>query len=278
MAHSGLTDIPGATFHVMNRGNRKCRIFEDDRDRKRFNRILVETLEQYTVELLAGAQMSTHFHAVVSTPLGNLSDFMERLEGRFARFSNWRHGRVGHLFQGPFKRVVIQSDLHLFTAAHYVFMNPVAGGYVSRPEEWKWCTYAATIGTAPLPSYVSVDWVRTLFPSSSLEASQAMLRHCMEDSQPLLSYVQAVEPTSEAAIRSFISDSRHLIDQPCPYRLLMRPALAELFPVKDGSQLAETIRVAHETHGYRLAEIASCMHLHRASISRIYRRSRRIDP
>src|SRR5689334_18457107 len=93
--------VKGGTYHVMNRGNRKAPIFEDERDRRRFLAILVEEMERYGVKLLAGNQMGNHFHAVVNTPHANLSDFMEQWECRFARYSNWRHHRVGHLFQGP---------------------------------------------------------------------------------------------------------------------------------------------------------------------------------
>ncbi len=72
--------------------------------------------------------MVNHFHLVVVTPHGNLSEFMEQLEGRFARYSNWRHGSVGHLFQGRFRDVVIEHDIHLLIALCYVFLNPVSAG------------------------------------------------------------------------------------------------------------------------------------------------------
>src|SRR5215210_9509441 len=105
--------ICGGTYHVMNRGNRKALIFEDDRARRRFLRILIEELTRYAVKLLGGCEMNNHFHCVVTTPHGNLADFMEQLESRFAKYSNWRYQRVGHLFQGPYRGVVIEHDVHL---------------------------------------------------------------------------------------------------------------------------------------------------------------------
>ena len=47
--------------------------------------------------------MLNHFHLVLTTLYGKLSEFMAQLEGRFARYSNWRHANVGHLFQGRFR-------------------------------------------------------------------------------------------------------------------------------------------------------------------------------
>src|SRR5436190_6854076 len=171
MARPPRWKIPGATYHVMNRGNRKAVIFEDNGDRRRFVRILIETLIEFGVQLLAGSLMGNHFHLIVLTPHGNVSEFMQQLEARFAEYSNWRYGRVGHVFQGRFEGVIIESDLHLFIGVWYVFMNPVKAGFVRRPEEWSWSTYAATAGMASVPDYLSVAWLETLFPASSLEES-----------------------------------------------------------------------------------------------------------
>src|SRR5690348_10750838 len=106
MAESDRWRIPGGVYHVMNRGNRQCPIFEDDRDRKRFLRLLIEAKKKFGVEILMGTQQRTHFHVGVCTPRGNLPEFMQDFEGRFAKYSNWRHGRAGHLFQGPYRRVL----------------------------------------------------------------------------------------------------------------------------------------------------------------------------
>jgi REP element-mobilizing transposase RayT len=272
-------NIAGATYHVMNRGNRKVPIYEDERDRKRFNRLLIQAKTKYHVDVLCGTQQVTHFHAIVTTPHANLSEFMQHWEGEYAKYSNWRHGRVGHLFQGPFRRVMIQNDLQLFTAAWYVFTNPVAGGMVRRPEQWKWSTYAATAGLAPLPEYLSIDWLETLLPAESLKASQELLRRCMAAPYPIGAYLDAVNPTCQAALRSYTFERLQSIPQPCSYRTLMRPSLDELFQQHQRPEArAEAIRVAHETHGYKLAEIARCLGVHRATASQIYCRKRRTAP
>ena len=116
----------------MNRGNRKAIIFEDNHDRKRFDRILVNALKDLGVELLCATEMTTHFHLGVQTPHGNISDFMQQLDGEFAQYSNRRHKRVGHVFQGRFKAVVIEDDIQLFTAIWYILANPCEGRLVSR--------------------------------------------------------------------------------------------------------------------------------------------------
>ena len=279
MARRQDCNIPGGTFHVMNRGNRKARIFEDDRDRKRFTRLFIEATERYHVETLIALQMGTHFHAVVTTPNGNLSEFMRQFEGDFARYSNWRHGRVGHLFQGPFRCVLIENDVHLFIAASYVFNNPVEAGYVGRPEDWKWSTFAATVGLGPVPAYLSIDWVESLFPAPSLAASQAQLRRCLADPQSQAAYLSDFDATSGAAIRCYITEGRAVLSQPSTYRALTRAPLEELFAAGQSKSARNTaIQLAHETHGYKLAEIARCLRMHPTALSKIYCSRRRTDP
>ena len=256
----------------MNRGNRKAPIFEDDRDRKRFLRILIETAAEYQVRVLVGVQMGNHFHLTVLTPHGNLSEFMQQLEGRFAQYSNWRYTRVGHLFQGRFTGVIIENDVHLFTAFWYIVTNPTEACLVSRPEDWKWSTYAATVGLGPVPQYLSIEWVEALFPAGSLEESQKLLRECMNDPQPVQAFLRAVEPTTAASVRSYIAERLRELPQPCSYRTLMRPPIEQLFlDGQDKGERTNAVALAHETHGYKLAEIARGTGLTYSNVSRMYR-------
>jgi putative transposase len=265
----------------MNRGNRKALIFEDDRDRRRFLHILLEEKERHHVKVLAGCLMGNHFHLVVVTPEGNLSGFMDLLQGRFARYSNWRHERTGHLFQGRFRDVFIEHDIHLLTALCYVFTNPGSAGLVRKLEEHKWSTYAASAGYAAPPSYLDLEWLEALFPAGSLEESQRQLRQVMSEAKPVAAYVGqdewSVSPDSiKRMIRSYVGGQSLLASVPGTYRAALRPTLEELFR-EGATDRAAAIHRAQVMHGYKLAEIARVLRLHPASVSRIlcsFRRSR----
>jgi putative transposase len=270
-------NIAGATYHVMNRGNRKACIFEDDRDCKRFLRILIEVSVEFTVDVLAGCLMINHFHLLVSTPSGNLSDFMQQLEGRFGQYSNWRHGRVGHVFGGRFRSPIIESDLHLLTAAGYIFRNPVVAGLVPRMEDWKWSTYAATAGLAPVPSYLSLKWLDALCPSATRRESQRKFREIMASEKPVDSYLQSATPAlgSEPfrrAVRSYIGETLYQSAVPRAYKGVFRPPLGELIP-RDlcREERALAIQRAHVVYGYRLAEIARSLAIHPSTAGRMMR-------
>ena len=271
--------ISGGTYHVMNRGNRKCVIFEDDRDRQRFSRLLIDTACEYEVEIAAETQMHTHFHIVVVTPHGNISAFMQAFEGQFAKYSNWRHHRVGHLFQGPFKCVVIENDIHLFTAIWYVFNNPIQSGLVERLEDWPWSTYAATAGFKPAPEYLSLSWMRTLFPAESFEVSQQLFRRCMEDNDPLAAYMLSVNPTLVEAVRSYVFDRLKQMKEPLSYRELFRPPLAQLFEIPHTTtNRNDAIVEARHVHGYRVGEIAHLLALDPSTVGKICRAHRKCFP
>ena len=263
----------------MNRGNRKAPIFEDDRARRRFLRILIEALGTYGVLLLGGCLMDNHFHLLLNTPHGNLSDFMERLEGRFANYSNWRYGRVGHLFQGRFRHVLIEDDIHLLTALCYVFFNPVSAGLVKTLEGYKWSTYAATVGLAPLPSYLSIEWLQALFPGDALEDAQRSFHTLMTEAKPVVAYLRQsdaayVDPDAlKRAIHSYTGEQLQLGMLPRVYRSVLRSSLTDLFP--DGLDVTargDAVYDAHVTHGYTLAEIARQLRVSPARASQIYRR------
>jgi hypothetical protein len=80
------------------------------------------------------------------------SQAMHHLNGSYARWFNRRHGYQGHLFQRRFHAAAIESDWHLLEACRYVVLNPVRAGLASRPSEWAWSSYRATVGTPPKAS------------------------------------------------------------------------------------------------------------------------------
>ena len=276
MAHQNRSIVPGGTYHVMNRGNRKQAIYVDERDRREFLRILIQEQAIHRIQTLALCLMRTHFHLALHTPLGNLSDFMEQLEGQFARYSNWRHKNVGHVFQGPYTDVQIDGNIHLLTALCYIFMNPVASSVAEELHRYRWSTYAATAGHRPLPSYLTVDWLESLFPESPLEDAQRRFRTLMLEGKPVHAYIAQdqlnVSPeVVKRVIRSYTGEKLQAATQPQLYRTALRPSFEELLTEHSGNRLY-VIRDARVLYGYSCGEIAEALDLHPASISRLFRK------
>lgn len=237
--------------------------------------ILREAAERYGVRVLAYSLMGSHFHLVITTPRGNISAFMRHVDGLFTQYSNWRHHRVGHVLQGPFKAVIIEDDLHLLTALAYVLVNPVAAGLVDSPSDWIWSSYRATVGLAPSDPMLSIDWLDRLFPADSRDESQARFAEFMRSARDYESYLQLSTPAVGSEpfrerIRTYIGDRLFESRVPRSYKAVFRPSLEELFG--NGVSKAERKRIierAHVVHGYRLSEIARSLGMHPGSVSRI---------
>jgi len=69
--------------------------------------------------------MGNHYHLLIETPDGNLSHGMRQLNGVFTQRFNQNHGRVGPVFQGRYKAIIVQKDVYLLELARYIVLNPV---------------------------------------------------------------------------------------------------------------------------------------------------------
>lgn len=84
-----------------------------DFDREKFLEILAASIEQYNVEVHAYVLMSNHLHIIVKTREANLQKFMQRFNTSYTVYYNRRHKRSGHLYQGRYKAILIESDSYL---------------------------------------------------------------------------------------------------------------------------------------------------------------------
>jgi hypothetical protein len=118
--------------------------------------------------------MPNHYHLVVETPNADLSLGMQHLNGAYAKAFNDQHGLDGHLFQGRFHAVVVESTWHLLELTRYLAVNPVTGGLCAHPADWPWGSYAAVIGGAPSSSFLAVEDLLRCFGPDPARARQAL--------------------------------------------------------------------------------------------------------
>ena len=127
------------------------------------------------------------------------------INGNYARRTNRRHGRVGHLFQNRFYCGKIASDAHLISAILYVVRNPVTAGLCEHAGLWPDSSYRATVGLERAPRWLVVDQVLSLF-GSSRESARAAFDRLVQSGQLLVSDKGLGEPLSDVdtatAVRS----------------------------------------------------------------------------
>lgn len=126
MARPLRVEFKNGWYHVTARGNNRQRIFLDDRDRRHFLELVGEMIERQANEVHAYVLMDDHYHLLVRTPEANLSAAIQWLNVAYSIWWNRRHQRCGHVFQGRFKAVVIESGKWVLACSLYVHLNPAA--------------------------------------------------------------------------------------------------------------------------------------------------------
>lgn len=262
----------GAIYHVMARGNRKQPIFADNRDRRRFLKIVAVALEKFGAECYAHSLMGNHFHKVLHTPRANLPSVMHHIDRLYSQYVNWRHHTTGRLLEAPYTAILIDDTVYLRNAIAYVLRNPVAAGLVSDAGDWPWSSYNATMGKAPA-NFVTLTWLPSLFPASCLDESRQMLaEHVRKEPDEYADLVRSVAEGPHAfkkRVREVIGLTLYRAALPRSYRALARPPLLEVFAGVKRAERRQAIVRAHVVHGYLLTEIANYLELHPTTISRI---------
>jgi REP element-mobilizing transposase RayT len=164
MARPLRLEFAGALYHVTSRGNARQRIYLDNEDRRIYLDLLGKEIEQQSWCCYAYCLMDNHYHLLIETREPNLVAGMRRLNGVYTQSFNRRHRRVGHLFQGRYKSIVVDKDVYLRELCRYIVLNPVRAKSVKTPQRWPWSSYRATRGEEPAPSWLAVGEVRALFP------------------------------------------------------------------------------------------------------------------
>jgi len=135
----------------------------NDADRTAFLDRLLIARNRFNWICHAYCLMENHYHLIIETPGGHLSRGMQYLNGSYTQWFNSRHGKVGHLFQGRFKSILIEKESYLLEVCRYVVLNPVRAGIISSPYEWRWSSYRATIGMDKPHPCLSITWILEQF-------------------------------------------------------------------------------------------------------------------
>lgn len=166
MARPLRIQFEGAFYHVMSRGNKRENIFFERQDYRSFLNTLEQACERFDWVVHAYCLMSNHYHILLETPQGNLSKGMQFLNGVFTQRINRKYDRCGHLFQGRFTGILVDTHNYYKVLLRYVLQNPVAANIVKHPREYYWSSYNATMGRYEAPEWLAVHEVLAHFGSS----------------------------------------------------------------------------------------------------------------
>ena len=272
MARPLRLEFEGALYHITSRGNEKRDVFLE---------ILAEVNRRYNWLCHAYCLMNNHYHLLIETPEGNLSRGMRQLNGVYTQRFNKKHQRIGHLFQGRYKAILIDKESHLLEVARYIVLNPVRAGMVDKPHEWRWSSFRATaFHKRPLP-YLTVDWILDQFSQDRKTARREYIKFVMAGIGRVSIWEELkgqVLLGREEFIERFLPLLRGKEGQkevPRQQRYLKRPGLGEIFlGVEDKKERDEKIIDAVYRYGYNQSEVAKHLGVHYSTISKILKNSR----
>ncbi len=275
MARPLRIEYCGAVYHLTARGNRRDDIYLDDNDRILFLETLGNVVVQFHWRCHAYCLMDNHYHLLIETPEANLARGMRQLNGVYTQRLNRRHGRVGHVFQGRYKAIVVERDSYLLELARYVVLNPVRARMTRAAGEWRWSSYRATAGEAKAPAWLATDWLLSQFGGRQAKATyrRFVAEGAAATASPLAEGLAAavrggVALGGEEFLAGLADEAGGAsAETPARQRRLARPTLAALRRDGDGARL--WMAIAHRQYGYTLAEIAVEAGLHYSYISRI---------
>ena len=271
MARPLRIEYPGAVYHITSHGNAQEKVYLDDADREAFLEILGQVVERFNWLCHTYCLMTNHYHLLVETVDPTLSRGMRQLNGVYTQAFNRKHQRVGHVFQGRFKAILVEKEAHLLELSRYVVLNPVRAGLVRAAKDWQWSSYRATAGLTDPAPFLTTDWILSQFGEDKVKAQKLYRR--------FVSQGRGVSPWEELKGQIYLGSDDFIknLPQPCErlkeipriQRLTTRSSLAELFASHERD---EAILKAYREHGYTMREIADYLGVHYATISRRIRK------
>jgi putative transposase len=137
----------GGYYHVYNRGNNHQDVFFERENYLFFLRQMRKYLTANVLDIIAYCLMPNHYHLLISITTEGFPDLMQPFLLSYTKAINERYHRVGSLFQGRFKAILVDNEAHLLQLSRYIHLNPVVDRLVKRPDDWEFSSYREFIGS-----------------------------------------------------------------------------------------------------------------------------------
>lgn len=289
MARPLRLEYPGAFYHVTSRGNEKKAIFMSNRDRGKFLSYLESASNRYGAVVHAYCLIDNHYHLLLETPRGNLSQILHHINGAYTAYFNTRMKRSGHLFQGRYKGLLVEKDPYSQELSRYIHLNPVRARLVERPSAYRWSSYRSYVGQEEKPLWLRTESILGYFgekKSSAQRNYQKFVEGTIEDStedpfrevyaSTVLGSSEFVEWVKRKLIPPGISDSRNV---PALRQLVEKPSLERIEGIVEsvmgrGDSFFKKfcICVSHQYGGFSLKEIGRYYGMRDSAVSQSSRR------
>lgn len=174
-------DFAPGLHHIWVNATSNWAYFVDDRDRRAWIQLIEQVADDYAWSVPAFCQMTSHVHAIVDVPDNSLPHGMQYVNREYSKRFNARHDRAGHFVRRRYGSRRVTDGRDLLGAYAYVVLNPVKEGMCPRAEDWRWSSYATTLGLTEDFAFVDAPIV-----IAELDGSVDALRALVAARAPLL--------------------------------------------------------------------------------------------
>jgi hypothetical protein len=221
--------------------------------------------------------MSNHYHLLVETPDANLSKGMRQLNGTFTQAINRKHQRVGHLFQGRYKAILVDKDAYLLELSRYIVLNPVRANMVQSLEDWSWSSWHAVMGKAASPAWLATDALLSMFTKQRKTAREKYAAFVQQGKDvpvwdKLSNQIFLGNDDFVQSHLTLLNEPDKLADIPKKQRRGKAQPLAEYEHAANTRN--DAIVAAYRSGGYTLKDIVSYFGLHYSRVSKIVAKSK----
>jgi len=271
MARPLRIEFAGAIYHITSRGNSRSDIYLEKSDRTHFLSILGIVCERYNWQCYAYCLMTNHYHLVVETGDANLSIGMRQLNGVYTQVFNRHYHRVGHIFQGRYKAILVDKDNYLQEVVRYVLLNPVRANMTKTAGQYPWSSYRAMIGKDSCPNWLGKEQLLSHFGEQMTIAQQQFIQFVRRGNghsdlwSKLRNQIYLGDENFITKMQEYRKVSGDLREIP---RIQRRDVIKSLGYYSERYPAKVAMKKAYESGGYTFKEIAAYFGLHYSTVSR----------
>ncbi len=151
MARMARIVVPDYPHHIIQRGNRRQKVFFNEGDYREYLRLLGEYSQKFNLDILTYCLMPNHIHIIaIPHKKTDLAQAIGETHRNYTRFINFRENWRGYLWQGRFSSYIL-DEKYLITATRYILLNPVRANIVRKPWDYEWSSAKHHMGIAHNP-------------------------------------------------------------------------------------------------------------------------------
>jgi len=186
---------------------------------------------------------------------------------------NRANKRVGHVFQGRYKAILVEKEAYLLELSRYIVLNPVRACMVNNASEWPWSSYRAMLNKSAGPAWLHTDWILSAFASRRFQAVSAYKKFVSEGKRQPSPFEQLKNPIILGSdkfaleLQDLIDNQDMLEEIPRSYRRLPPMSLRTIESQYDSRD--DAIIQMYASNHYTLKQIGDYFGLHYSRISRI---------